>query len=182
MFNGTFLARFFLIEELPELLTEVPDEVMGRSSIFSNQMVQAIDETKNDEIVVRIGRCPTRLEKAGKELSICIDMSLFLLIILNGAIIVSKALLVPLHPALASMSAQVPASSLLLSASDAIRLTGEAQATIQPYEREGLPFWVVPVSISLVIGTLIVPKIAVRAQKKKNSRSINWDEVDDNSP
>ena len=54
------------------------------------------------------------------------------------------------------------------------------QAKVEPYEPGGIPFWVPPVFISLIIGTVILPQIARKFQLKKNTRTIDdlIDEID----
>jgi len=45
------------------------------------------------------------------------------------------------------------------------------QAKVVPYEPGGIPFWVPPVFISLIIGTILLPQVARKAQLKKNTRT-----------
>ena len=58
------------------------------------------------------------------------------------------------------------------------------QAKVVPYEPGGIPSWVPPVFISLIIGTIILPQIARKFQLKKNTRTIDdlIDEIDNRPP
>jgi hypothetical protein len=48
-------------------------------------------------------------------------------------------------------------------------------ASLEPYNTQGIPSWAIPIVVSLVAGTVLLPVLARKAQLKTNSRTASND-------
>lgn len=68
-----------------------------------------------------------------------------------------------------SSSTSLPSSLLDFTQSSMLL---SAQAQLEAYEKQGVPSIVLPLIVSLVVGTILLPLTARRFQRNKNTRSI----------